>query len=47
LDEHFLRQSLKLFASDKIHLEGFLLGFILKFGAAQRFREEFEPGLNI
>jgi hypothetical protein len=39
LRDHFLRQSLKLFAGEQIHLEGFLLGFILKFGAAQRFRE--------
>jgi hypothetical protein len=39
LHDHFLRQSLKLFAGEQIHLEGFLLGFILKFAAAERFGE--------
>jgi hypothetical protein len=39
LHDHFLRQSLKLFAGEQIRLEGFLLSFILKFGAAQRFCE--------
>jgi len=37
LHNHFLRQNLKLFAGEQIHIEGFLLRFILKFGAAERF----------
>jgi hypothetical protein len=39
LHDHFLRQSLKLFAGEHIHLDGFLLGFIRKFGAPERFGE--------
>ena len=37
LHDHFLRQSLKLCAGDNIRIEGFLLGFILKFGAPSAF----------
>jgi hypothetical protein len=39
LHDHFLRQRLKLITREQVRLKGFLLGFFLKFGAAQRFGE--------